>query len=526
MTTGFTKFNIGTKITNAIQDMGFENPSPIQEKVIPVILEDVDVIGQAQTGTGKTAAFGIPLIEKTSPKNEVQAIVLTPTRELAIQVAGELKKIAKHKRTRVLPIYGGQSIELQIKELRRGVQIAIGTPGRILDHLRRKTLKLDRIHTFILDEADEMLNMGFISDIEDIMGQANKERQTLLFSATMPNEIKRLARKYMNSPKTVSVTPNKVTAPQIDQVYYQTFDKNKIDTLCRILDSNEIDLGIIFSRTKKGVAELTEALQARGYVTDGLHGDLTQMQRDKVMNKFRLCKIDFLIATDVAARGIDVENVTHVINYDIPQDPESYVHRIGRTGRAGRKGLAITLVTPSEMKHLRSIEGEISMPLTKGVVPSLKEVVIKRSQAWKKQIIEIINKGESDEAFTPLIDELLENNDPKDVLNAMMKLAFSYDGIEDEPMDFGDTGARNGMVRFFLNVGRSANLQPKMLGEEIAKTTGIDARSIGKIDMFDKFTFFEVPLETAPFVFEALRQSRLNGMRIFIQPAKPRNSRI
>ncbi|OZM58640.1 RNA helicase [Lottiidibacillus patelloidae] len=524
MTTGFTKFNIAKDITNAIEEMGFEQPSPIQEKVIPVILEKVDVIGQAQTGTGKTAAFGIPLIEKTTPKNEVQAIVLTPTRELAMQVAGEIQKIAKHKRTRVLPIYGGQSIEMQIKALKRGVQIVIGTPGRVLDHLRRKTLKLDKIHTFILDEADEMLNMGFISDIEEIIGQANNDRQTLLFSATMPHEIKRLARNYMKSPRIVSATPNKVTATKVDQVYYQTFDKNKVDTLCRILDSNEIDLGIIFSRTKKGVAELTESLQARGYVTDGLHGDLTQMQRDKVMNKFRMCKIDFLIATDVAARGIDVENVTHVINYDIPQDPESYVHRIGRTGRAGRQGIAITLVTPAEMKHLRSIESEIGMPLEQGKVPTMKEVVIKRSQVWKKQIIETINKGEADDAFTPLINELLENHEPKDVLHAMMKLAFSYDGIEEEPMDFGDTGGKPGMVRFFLNVGRSANLQPKMLAEEIAKSTGISAHTVGRIDMFDKFTFFEIPKEPAPFVYESLKQTRLNGMRIFIQPAKPRNS--
>jgi ATP-dependent RNA helicase DeaD len=524
MTTGFANFNISTNINKAIKEMGFEEPSPIQEKVIPVILEKVDVIGQAQTGTGKTAAFGIPLLEKITDKREVQAIVLTPTRELAIQVAGELTKIAKHQRTKVLPVYGGQSIDQQIRALKQGVQVVIGTPGRVLDHLSRKTLKLDRIHTFILDEADEMLNMGFINDIEDIMRQANKERQTLLFSATMPHEIKRLARKYMNTPKIISVTPSKITAPQIDQVYYQTYERNKIDTLCRILDSNEIELGIIFSRTKKGVAELTEALQAKGYITDGLHGDLTQMQRDKVMNKFRKQNIDFLIATDVAARGIDVEHVTHVFNYDIPQDPESYVHRIGRTGRAGRKGLAITLVTPQEMKHLRAIEKEIGMPLTQQDVPTMKEVVYKRSQTWKKQIIDSINKGEEDDAFSPLIDELIENYDPKAVLHAMMKLAFSYDGIEEEPFDFGETGGKRGMVRFFLNVGRSADLNPRILIDELAKSTGIDPKTVGKVDMFDKFTFFEIPSSSAQFVYESLKHTRLNGMRVFIQPAKPRNS--
>jgi ATP-dependent RNA helicase DeaD len=523
MIKAFSEFKISDDIIRGIKDMGFEKPSPIQEKVIPVILEKGDVIGQAQTGTGKTAAFGIPLLEKVEQERYVQAIVLTPTRELAIQVAGELQKIAKHKGTKVVPIYGGQSIENQIRDLKNGVHVVIGTPGRVLDHLKRRTLKLNRIHTFILDEADEMLNMGFINDIEAIMQQANQERQTLLFSATMPSEIKRLARKYMNQPKIVAVSPSNVTAPQIDQVYYKAFEKTKLDTLCRILDSKDIDLGIIFSRTKKGVSELTEALQARGYIADGLHGDLTQMQRDQVMKKFRDGKIDFLIATDVAARGIDVDLVTHVINYDIPQDPESYVHRIGRTGRAGRKGLAVTLVTPQEMKHLRAIEKEIGMPLTNREVPSMKEVVNKRAQSWKKQIIDMIDSEDEHGVFKPLMDDLLKQYDAKDIMHSLMKVAFSYDGVEEETFDFGDTGARRGMVRFFLNVGRSADLNPKILIDELVKLTDISGKAIGRIDMFDKFTFFEIPKDSAAFVYETLKNSRLNGMRIFIQPSKPRS---
>jgi ATP-dependent RNA helicase DeaD len=342
----FEDFEISSEIKKAIKDMGFEAPSPIQEKVIPEILKKQDVIGQAQTGTGKTAAFGIPLIEHVTEDKHVQSLILTPTRELAIQVAGELQKLSKYKNMHVLPIYGGQSIGHQIRSLKRGVQVVVGTPGRVLDHLSRNTLQLRNVHTLILDEADEMLDMGFIEDIEKILQQVNRERQTLLFSATMPPPIRKLSNKYMSRPTQVTISKGEVTAPSIKQVYYKVLEKNKLESLCRVIDSENVELGIIFCRTKKGVAELTEALQARGYMADGLHGDLTQSQRDLVMKKFRDSSVEFLIATDVAARGIDVEKVSHVINYDIPQDPESYVHRIGRTGRAGREGAAVTLVTP------------------------------------------------------------------------------------------------------------------------------------------------------------------------------------
>lgn len=522
----FFSFDISEQLKKAIADMGFEAPSPIQEKAIPVILEGGDVIGQAQTGTGKTAAFGIPVIDKITEHRHVQALILTPTRELAVQVSGELQKLSKYKNIRTLPIYGGQSIGHQIKALKSGVQVVIGTPGRVLDHLRRKTLVLDQVHTVVLDEADEMLDMGFIDDIESILKEVNVERQTLLFSATMPPQIKKLSFKYMENPKVVSINRGEVTAPSIEQVYYKVLERNKLDSLCRIIDSKETDLGIIFCRTKKGVSELTEALQARGYLADGLHGDLSQAQRDGVMKKFRDSTIDFLIATDVAARGIDVDNVTLVINYDIPQDPESYVHRIGRTGRAGRKGLALTLVTPREMKHLRSIENEIKMTLPSADVPTFEEVVAKQQGSWKKQIEDALENETENELFKPIVDELLQEHSAEQLLTALMKMTFVNEvGSEEDVYNFGETGGAKGMVRFFINVGKNVNMSPKILVESIADMVGIPGKAIGRIDIFDKFTFVEVPEDVAPFVYEALRYSRINGARVNLEPAKPRPKR-
>ncbi|NEU29304.1 DEAD/DEAH box helicase [bacterium LRH843] len=528
MTMHFSDFQISDPIKQAIKEMGFEEPSPIQEKAIPVILEGGDVIGQAQTGTGKTAAFGIPVVDKVTSDLYVQALILTPTRELAIQVSGELQKLSSHKNIRTLPIYGGQLIGHQIRALKQGVQVVIGTPGRILDHLRRQTLKLDRVHTIVLDEADEMLDMGFVDDIEAILRQIKAERQTLLFSATMPPAIKKLSRKYMTAPQTVTINKGEVTAPLIDQVYYKVLERNKLDALCRIIDSEDVGLGILFSRTKKGVAELTEALQARGYLADGLHGDLTQSQRDAVMKKFRDSSIEFLIATDVAARGIDVENVTHVINYDIPQDPESYVHRIGRTGRAGRKGLALTLVTPREMKHLRSIEQEIKMAIPSEDVPTIEDVVEKQQSSWKKLISDTIASTEKDqeELFAPIVAEILAEHSAEETISALLRMNFSTSLAADESgYNFGETGGARGMVRFFINVGRNVNLSSKILSDEISDLVGIPASSVGKIDIFENFTFVEVPEDVAPFVYEALRYSRINGARVNLEPAKPRPKR-
>ncbi|PRO65170.1 DEAD/DEAH box helicase [Alkalicoccus urumqiensis] len=526
----FDEFEISNNLKKAVKEMGFEAPSPIQEKVIPEILKQHDVIGQAQTGTGKTAAFGIPLINDVNSKQKhVQALILTPTRELAIQVAGEFQKLSKFTKVQTLPVYGGQSIGHQIKTLKRGVQVVVGTPGRVLDHINRGTLKLDRISKLVLDEADEMLDMGFIEDIEKILQNANEERQTLLFSATMPPAIRKLSNKYMKSPEQVTIDKGEVTAPLIEQAYYKVLEKNKLDSLCRIIDSETLELGIIFCRTKKGVAELTESLQARGYMADGIHGDLTQSQRDGVMKKFRKSTIEFLVATDVAARGIDVKNVSHVINYDIPQDPESYVHRIGRTGRAGKEGMAVTLVTPREMKHLRSIEREIKNAIPSRSVPSIEEVVEKQQEAWKHQVVQLIEDNEEDDSlYENLVAELLAEYPSDKVVSALFKLAFysqNDERTETTAYDFGDTGAQKGMTRFFINVGRNVDMTPKKLVDDVAKLVGINAKTIGKIDIFENFTFMEVPEESAPFVYEGLKYARVAGAKINLEPAKPRPKR-
>jgi ATP-dependent RNA helicase DeaD len=527
MMTTFLELNLNKKVQQAISDMGFEEPSPIQAQSIPLILEGLDVIGQAQTGTGKTAAFGVPLIEMATNARHVQSLVLTPTRELAIQVAGELRKIARYKRVRTLPIYGGQSIGHQIKALQQGVQIVIGTPGRVLDHLRRGTLKLDKLRTIVLDEADEMLDMGFIDDIEAILKETPADRQTLLFSATMPPEVKRLSNKYMKNPENVTINRGEVTVPLIDQVYYKVLERNKLESLCRIIDSEDVPLGIIFCRTKRGVDELTEALIARGYMADGLHGDMSQAQRDRVMKKFRNGEIEMLVATDVAARGIDVENVTHVINYDIPQDPESYVHRIGRTGRAGKHGLALTLVTPREFKLLKMIEKVTKATIVPREVPSLADVAERQAEMWRERLRTAVQEGGVSH-YRAVLGNLVDEFDPIDLAAAALKLASSDELSREteEDYDFGETGGAPGMVRFFLNIGRSAKIGPSDLIRVISEEAGVPGQAIGKIDIFDKFTFLEVERESAPFVYEALRQSRINGTRVNLEPARPRERTV
>lgn len=523
----FDAFELNPLILKGIRDMGFEEPSPIQAECIPAVLRGEDVIGQAQTGTGKTAAFGIPLLEHVDtdiPK--VQAVVLAPTRELAIQVSEELRKVGRPKRIKTLSVYGGQPIGRQIKALKQGVHVVIGTPGRMLDHLRRKTLRLDDVDIMVLDEADEMLDMGFIDDIEAVMNYLPDDRQLLLFSATIPPAIRNLARKYMKKPRYITVSRGEVTAPIIEQVYYKVLESTKLESLCRILDSEDVEQGILFCRTKKGVDELAESLQTRGYLSGGLHGDMAQQQRDRVMNAFRRGDIELLVATDVAARGIDVGTISHVINYDIPQDAESYVHRIGRTGRAGRTGVALTLVTPREMKQLRSIEHEIAGQLQPRELPSLEEVAERQQQVLKEQLNEMIASGDRLPVFEELIKDLSKTHDPEKIATAALHLAFS-DRFSatgtDAVYNFGETGASPGMVRFFINVGRNVDISPRELVKAIAEQAGIAAKRVGRINIYDRFSFVEVPEDVAPFVFEALRQTKINGARINLEPARPRN---
>jgi ATP-dependent RNA helicase DeaD len=421
--TNFTDFGLEPKVLQAITELGFEEATPIQVKAIPVAMEGKDLIGQAQTGTGKTAAFGIPMIQKIDPAEErIVALIMTPTRELAIQVSEEIGKLSRFKGLRSLAIYGGQEIGRQIRALKKHPQIIIGTPGRMLDHINRKTLKLDDVQTVVLDEADEMLDMGFMEDISSILSLVPAERQTMLFSATMPPNIQRLANQFLHNPEQLSVIPKQVSVPLINQAYIEVQERQKFEALSRLLDMESPELAIIFGRTKRRVDELSEALQKRGYLAEGLHGDLSQNQRDNVMRKFRENSIDVLVATDVAARGLDVSGVTHVINFDLPQDPESYVHRIGRTGRAGKEGTAWTFVTHREMDHLHFIERVTKHKIPKKSLPSPVEAFAGKQQMLAERILELVNNDETINQYKAIAVQLLEEYDSVDLLAAAFKL--------------------------------------------------------------------------------------------------------
>lgn len=418
----FQEFGLEPKVTKAITEMGFEEATPIQAKTIPLALEGHDLIGQAQTGTGKTAAFGVPLINKIDTSTDkIVALVMCPTRELAIQVAEEISKLGRFKGIRSLPIYGGQDIVKQIRALKKKPQIIIGTPGRLLDHINRKTIKLEGVETVVLDEADEMLDMGFMDDIQSILSQVPEERHTMLFSATMPPNIQKLAHQFLRNPQHVSVIPKQVSAPLIAQAYIEVHEKQKFEALSRLLDMESPELAIIFGRTKRRVDELSEALQKRGYAAEGLHGDLSQNQRDNVMRKFRDGSIDVLVATDVAARGLDVSGVSHVINFDLPQDPESYVHRIGRTGRAGKEGTAWTFVTPREIDHLHFIEKVTRHKINRKPLPSLAEAMEGKQKLTAERILELMEKDDHQE-FKGVAIQLLEQYDSVNLLAAALKL--------------------------------------------------------------------------------------------------------
>lgn len=418
----FYDMGLSHPVIRATVDMGFEETTPIQEQTIPIAMKGRDIIGQAQTGTGKTAAFGIPLVEKMEVEMEsVGALVIAPTRELAIQVAEEVNKIGHFKGIRALPIYGGQDINRQIRALKNRPQIVVGTPGRLMDHMRRKTLKLQQVSFVILDEADEMLNMGFIEDIETILSEVPKDRQTLLFSATMPKQIQDLAHRFMRDPELIRIKAKEVTVPNIEQDYIEVQEKQKFDVLCRLLDIQSPELAIIFGRTKRRVDELTEALNKRGYSAEGIHGDLTQAKRDSVMRRFREGIAEILVATDVAARGLDISGVTHVYNFDIPQDPESYVHRVGRTGRAGKIGLALTFVTPRELNHLKLIERITKRPMSRKPIPTVSEAIEGQQRLAVERLMKAVELGQTSQ-YRELAEGLLEEQDSVTLLSAALKL--------------------------------------------------------------------------------------------------------
>lgn len=524
--TKFEELQLDDRIIRAITEMGFEEASPIQAQAIPVVLEGRDMIGQAQTGTGKTAAFGLPLLQKVDPKvKKLQAVVLLPTRELAIQVAEELRRFAKFMHgIKVLPVYGGQDIVRQIRALKDGTQIVVGTPGRVMDHMRRKTVKMDHVHTVVLDEADEMLNMGFLEDMETILSQLPEERQTLMFSATMPQAIADIAKKFQKDPVTVRVIKKELTVPKVTQYYYEVKPKNKVEVMCRLLDMYAPKLSIVFCNTKRQVDELVQALQGRGYFAEGLHGDLKQVQRDRVMESFRNGRTDILIATDVAARGIDVGNVEAVFNYDIPQDDEYYVHRIGRTGRAGRVGRSFSFVSGKEVYKLKEIQRYCKTKIYAQKVPSLDDVANTKMENILEDIDRII-ETEDLTAMVNAIESKVNGSDytAMDIAAAFLKMCTGMTMGDDgsaEDMDFGDTGAEEpGMVRLFINIGKKQKAKPGDILGALAGETGMPGKLIGTIDMFDKYTFVEVPREYAKDVLHAMQNAKIKGKSIAIEPA-------
>lgn len=516
----FNDLNLNETVLKSIDDMGFEEPSQIQAEAIPVVLEGYDMIGQAQTGTGKTLAFGAPVISKIAdgPREEnVQAIILTPTRELAIQITDELIRIAKYSRTKILPIYGGQSIDRQVKALKRGVNIVVGTPGRVKDHINRRTIKLDKVKFLVLDEADEMLDMGFIDDIETIIKSTSVERQTMLFSATMPQPIKRLASKYMkNEVKHIAIVKNSLTVEKIKQFYFEVKNKDKFETLCRIIDADEPESSIIFCKTKRGVDELVESMQGRGYNVEGMHGDMNQNQRINTLKKFKSNTLDFLVATDVAARGIDVQDISHVINYDIPQDIESYVHRIGRTGRANKEGIAYSLVTPKEYMMLKQIEKFTKSKIKRKDIPTVDDIFETKYNSMLEKISENIEKNDF-KKYIPFVEKLDEEYNLVEVSATLMKMLFE----KEMGFDYSENSlSADSNVRLFVNVGRKDRLNVRSLLEFLDKSSGVEGTEIGNIDILDKFTFIDVPERLVDVIIKGVTGKKMNGRRVNVEVAR------
>lgn len=522
----FEELDLMPQIQRAVKDMGFEEASAIQAKAIPVVMSGKDMIGQAQTGTGKTASFGIPLLQKVDPKNKhLQAVVLCPTRELAIQVAEEIRRLAKFMHgVKVLPVYGGQDIVKQIRSLKAGTQVVIGTPGRVMDHMRRKTVKLTDVNMIVLDEADEMLNMGFRDDIETILSGMPEERQTVLFSATMPRPIMEIAKKFQKDAEIVKVVKKQLTVPKIEQYYYEVRPRKKSEVLSRLLDIYSPKLSVVFCNTKRTVDTLVEDLKGRGYFAEGLHGDMKQQQRDRVMNRFRNGKTDILVATDVAARGIDVDDVEAVFNYDIPQDDEYYVHRIGRTGRAGRTGIAFNFVVGKEVYKLRDIQRYCKTKIIAKKIPSMDDVTDTKVEKIFAKLRDKI-EGEDLSRMVDFIEEKVNQEEYTsiDLAAAMLDLLMGENSqpVQEDTM-FGDTGAEEGMVRLFINVGKKHKIRPGDMVGAIAGETGMPGRLIGSINVHEDYTFVEVPSEYAYQVLEAMKHAKIKGKSVNIEPANAR----
>lgn len=531
----FRALGLSDHMIEALRKKGFEEPTPIQALTIPFLLKGTkDVVGQAQTGTGKTGAFGIPLIENIVPDlGYVQALIMAPTRELAVQVTEEISSLSPDHKIRIVAIYGGQPIDRQIDRLKRGVDIVVGTPGRIMDHLERKTLNISKVSYVVLDEADEMLNMGFVEDIETILKSTPKEKRMLLFSATMPDNIMRLAKNYMRDFEVVAAKRDAITQNNIQQIYFEVAQADKFEALYRIVDVEEHFYGVIFCRTKLDADEISNKLINRGCRAEALHGDVSQGQRERILKKFKDKKITILVATDVAARGIDIDNLTHVINYSIPQDPESYVHRIGRTGRAGKTGTAITLITPSEYRKLVSIQRVANAKIEKQSVPNVQAVIDSKKERIKNSIAKIVESGDFED-FTEIAKEILAENNPEQVVSAILKNSFkdelnekSYNKIGDgsnrknrDFHEYDDRGAsgysggaqrsyvdRKGTARLFVAKGRADGMDPAKLASFISSETGVPSSKIDDIKVLDTFSFIAVAFEDAENILKSFQQN-------------------
>ena len=527
----FEELNIDERILKAVEDLGYEEASPIQARAIPACLEGKDVIGQAQTGTGKTAAFSIPALMKVDPEvKKLQVVILSPTRELAVQVSGEIRKLAKYMSdVKVLPVYGGQDIVRQIKALKSGVQIMVGTPGRVMDHMRRKTVKFDDVSMVILDEADEMLDMGFREDIETILSETPENRQTVLFSATMPKPIVEIAEKFQHDTEHIKVVKKELTVENIEQYYYEVKARNKNELLCRLVDIYNPKLAVVFCNTKRAVDELISELKGRGYFADGIHGDMKQAQRDRVMDDFRNGRCEILIATDVAARGIDVSNVDMVFNYDLPQDDEYYVHRIGRTGRAGKSGLALSFVSGKEAYKLKDIERYCKTKIKNRPLPSMDDVKNTKIDNLFAKIKDTIEEGGLSE-IRELVEERIELEDYTsiDAVAALIKMTIGDINTEHDELEvvhYDASQKREGMVRLFINIGKKDKVTPANILGAIAGESGIPGKYVGAIDMLDNYTFVEVPEAIADDVLKAMEDVTIKGRSIVMEKASGRGKK-
>ncbi|WP_048058095.1 DEAD/DEAH box helicase [Methanothermococcus okinawensis] len=529
----FKELGLSENVINALEKKGFTSPTPIQKKAIPILLKgNLDIIGQAQTGTGKTAAFGIPMIETLKEDSkDVQALVLTPTRELAIQVSDEINSLKGNKKLNILPVYGGQSITEQTRKLKRGVDIVVGTPGRILDHLKRGNLKLHNVSYVVLDEADEMLDMGFIDDVEEILRYTNPDKKMLLFSATLPRKIMGLAKKHMRKYEVISVKKEQLTTDMVEQIYYDVRSSDKFEALCRTIDMNNDFYGLVFCKTRADVNDIANKLANRGYKAEGIHGDIVQNQRERILSRFKNKRSNILVATDVAARGIDINNLTHVINYSLPQNPESYVHRIGRTGRAGKKGTAITFVQPDEFRKLKYIKKIAKTDIEKRELPTVEDIIHAKKSSVIENISKIVSSGEVSQEYLDIAKKLLEenNNDAEKVIASLLKYSLNDElnekkyGKIKHSRNSNVKEVKEGQTRLFIALGKKDGMNPRKLVEYIEDETGVRGRYIDDVAVFENFSYITVSSRDADKIMKTLGRTRRNGKSIVDYAKQRRN---